>query len=213
MQNIYLKQMEIGPMQNFQYFIGCQRTRQIAVVDPAWDMERLLSEAENDELEIRHILLTHGHPDHMEGAAELSRRLEIPVYISENEAPFYMPHIQRLRHIIDGQKIPIGKVELQCIATPGHTPGCMCFRIGDILLTGDTLFIDGCGRCDLPGGDPQRMYDTLYHVIKRLPDDLIIYPGHSYGPSSFCTLGKQKQTNPYLTCKSKKDFLEHRMGY
>jgi len=211
--DIYLKQMEIGPMQNFQYFIGCAKTRQVAVVDPAWDIDRLVSEAESDELQILMILLTHGHPDHMEGAAGLSKRFDIPAYISQDEAPFYMPHLQRLHHLSNGEKISIGKITVECIATPGHTPGGMCFRAGDVLITGDTLFIDGCGRCDLPGGDPQQMYDTLYHVIKKLPDSLIVYPGHSYGPSSSATLGRQKQTNPYLTCAGKKDFLEHRMGY
>lgn len=211
--DIYLKQMEIGPMQNFQYFIGCEKTRQVAVVDPAWDIDRLISEAESDQLQILLILLTHGHPDHMEGAAELSKRFDIPVYISQNEAPFYMPHLQRLHHLSNGEKIVIGKIAVECIATPGHTPGGMCFRAGDVLITGDTLFIDGCGRCDLPGGDPEQMYDTLYHVIKKLPDNLVVYPGHSYGLSSSASLGRQKQTNPYLTCSNKKNFLEHRMGY
>ncbi len=210
--DVYLKQIEIGPMQNFQYFVGCAKTRMVAVVDPAWDMVRLLEEAEKDDLQIAMILLTHGHPDHMEGAAGLSKRLDIPAYISKNEAPFYMPHLQKLHLLSDGEKILVGRIEIDCLSTPGHTPGGMCFQAGNFLITGDTLFINGCGRCDLPGGDPEQMYETLYHIIKKLPDELIVCPGHSYGPAASASLGEQKQTNPYLTCGDRKDFLERRMG-
>jgi hydroxyacylglutathione hydrolase len=209
---VILKQMEIGPMQNYQYFIGCDETRQVAIVDPAWDTDRILQEAETNQYQIVRILLTHGHSDHTEGAGRLSEALGIPVIISADEAPFYLPECPDLRTVHDHDRIPIGKINLECLSTPGHTPGCMCFKCGDILLTGDTLFVSGCGRCDLPGGDAAQMYHSLYDVILKLPDSTRIYPGHRYGPSSSADLKSLRQSNAYLTCRTKEEFLATRMG-
>ena len=208
-----LYQMEIGPMQNFQYFIGCPQTKHVAVVDPAWHVDKLLQSAERLKYTITKILLTHGHPDHCDGAAELAEKLNIPVLISQDEASFYVPDSPNLEAVKNNQKICIGNIEIECISTPGHTPGCMCFKCGDILLTGDTLFVNGCGRTDLPGGDPEVLYHSLYNVILKLPESTIIYPGHKYGPSDHAALAQQKDTNPFLTCKNKEEFLKSRMGY
>ncbi len=208
-----LKQMEIGPMQNYQYFIGCDETRQVAIVDPAWDTDFILKETENNRYKITMVLLTHGHPDHTEGADRISKELNIPVLISEDEAPFYMPECRNLQKIHNGDRIGIGNIDVECLSTPGHSSGCMCFKSGDILLTGDTLFIGGCGRCDLPSGDAEKMYHSLYDVILKLPDATQIYPGHRYGPWPSSTLEKQKQYNPYLTCQTKEEFLTTRMGW
>ena len=205
--------MVIGPMQNFEYFIGCNETHQVAVVDPAWDINTLLKEADDNHFSITKILLTHGHPDHTEGADMLAQKLNIPVLISADEAPFYTPDCHHLEAVRNGTIIQIGNVHIECIATPGHTPGGMCFKCGDILLTGDTLFVNGCGRCDLPGGDAKALYHSLYEVILKLPDSTIIYPGHRYGPWDSSTLGKQRTSNPYLTCTSEEEFLKTRMGY
>jgi glyoxylase-like metal-dependent hydrolase (beta-lactamase superfamily II) len=206
--------MEIGPMQNFLYFIGCDETNEVAIVDPAWDINFIIQEAEKHGYTITKALLTHGHLDHCEGAAEITDKLNIPILISVNEAPYYQPpNCTNLETVRNGQKIPIGHIEVECISTPGHAAGCMCFRYGDILLTGDTLFVNSCGRCDLPGGDAKALYHSLYEVIMKLPDSTIIYPGHKYGPWTSSTLAKQKECNPFLTCKSEEEFLKTRMGY
>ena len=205
--------MEIGPMQNFQYFIGCDETRKVAVVDPAWDVDALLTEAKNNNYQIVMVLLTHGHMDHVEGVEKISEKLTIPVLISADEAPFYLPESGRLKKIHNHDQISVGNIIIECLSTPGHSPGCVCFKCGDILLTGDTLFIGGCGRCDLPGGDAEQIYHSLYEVILKLPDSTLIYPGHRYGPWPSSTLAKQRVNNPYLTCTSKEEFLTTRMGY
>ena len=200
-------------MQNFEYFIGCSETKQVALVDPAWDVDFLLKTAEEKGYTIVKVLLTHGHPDHTEGAEAITEKLNIPVLISENESPYYMPECPHLQKIKDGEQIGIGNITITCISTPGHASGCMCFKCGDILLTGDTLFVNACGRCDLPGGDAEKLYHSLYDVILKLPDSTIIYPGHRYGPWPHSTLEKQRKANPYLTCKTKEEFLTTRMGY
>lgn len=199
-------------MQNYIYFIGCDETRQAAVVDPAWDTNLILQEAEHNDLKIIMVLLTHGHADHVEGAGRIADALNIPVIISTDESPFYIPECQNLQKVHDRDRIPIGRIDVECLSTPGHSSGGLCFHCGDILLTGDTLFINGCGRCDLPGGDVEAMYHSLYDVLLKLPDSTQIYPGHRYGPWPSSTLKKQRASNPYLTCRTKDEFLT-RMGY
>ncbi len=210
--NLIIKQYEIGPLANFLYILGDQSTKEAALVDPAWDVPFLCQEADKAGLKITSVFLTHGHPDHVNGLPEILRTHDIPVYISRHEAPFYKPKIKNLIEIEDRSTLKVGTIEFQTIVTPGHTPGCQLFLSGKQMITGDALFIDGCGRCDLPGGDPEQMYHSLYDIIMRLPDDITIYPGHNYGPTKTDTIGHQKKTNPYLQCSSMEEFLGERMG-
>jgi len=209
---IILKQLAVGPMQNFAYFLGCAKTKQVAVVDPAWEVDRLRSEAAKENLTITRILLTHGHYDHSDGVDELLATHDVPVYTSKHERNADNWPAKNLKKTSDGDVISIGEVKVECIWTPGHTSGGQCFRCGDILLTGDTLFINACGRCDLPSSGPEAMYETLYKKIMSLPDATVIYPGHAYGSKPYDTLGNQKKTNPYLRAKNRDEFLEKRMG-
>ena len=211
-KNLILKQMELGPLQNFIYFIGDAAANEIALVDPAWDVSFLCGEAKRLGCKITAVFLTHGHPDHVNGLAEFLSKHDVPVYISKSEAPFYKPRHKNLVEVKDREKLRVGSLEFECILTPGHSPGCQCFRNQDVLITGDTLFIDGCGRCDLPGSDPKAMYHSLYRVIMPLPDSTLLFPGHNYGPLKYATLAAQKKTNPYLQCHSLMEFLEERMG-
>jgi glyoxylase-like metal-dependent hydrolase (beta-lactamase superfamily II) len=210
--NVIFKQMEIGPMENFQYFIGDERTKEIAVVDPSWDVDYLCGEAKKNGYKITAVFLTHGHPDHTNGVAQMVKRHPVPVYISKHELGILKPRVKNLIEVNDREKLKTGNIEWECFHTPGHSPGCQLFKHDDILIAGDTLFIDGCGRCDLPGSDPKRMYYSLYDVVMKMPDSTMIYPGHNYGPAPFATLASQKKTNPYLTCKSMEEFLSQRMG-
>jgi len=206
------KQLPLGPMANFLYFIGDAAAKEIAIVDPAWDAPYLIREADKAGHKIVAVLLTHGHPDHVNGLDDLLEHRDIPVYISAHEADYYTPACKSLRKVNDGDKIKIGNIDILCLHTPGHSPGCQCFKIGDILIAGDAIFIDGCGRCDLPGGDARVMYNSLYNIIAKLPDSTVIYPGHDYGSVPFATVKEQKRTNPYLQCKSQDEFLRQRMG-
>ena len=199
-------------MENFQYFLGDARSKEIAVVDPAWDVDHLCVEAKNNGYKISSVLLTHGHPDHVNGLKEVLTRHDVPAYISRHEAPFLKPKHKNIVEVEDRQKIKIGGIEIECLLTPGHTPGCQCFLHKNVLISGDTLFIDGCGRCDFPGSDPGKMYNSLYKVILKLPDTTVVYPGHNYGPTPSATLASQKRTNPYLTCADIEEFLSERMG-
>lgn len=218
-EELILDQIEIGPMANYAYFIGDKDANTIAVVDPGWEIERLNYLIKEKGYRVACVLLTHGHYDHIDGLNEFLDVFDVPVYLSKADMEFFDIRLNRIIPTVDGQKIKIANVELQCILCPGHTPGCQSFyylpvdkTTSPVLLTGDVLFIGACGRCDLPGSDPGAMYDTLYYKLMALPDNALIFPGHAYGRLSFDTLGNQKRKNPYLTCQSKDEFLNERMG-
>lgn len=225
-QGIYLRQVELGPMQNFVYVVADPVTREAVVVDPAWEIDRVLRIVEQDDLKLKAALITHFHPDHLggdfmgrhiQGAAELlQRNLPIKVYIHKTEAD-YAGRIAGLSASdmvrTDGtEELSLGGHGLRFLHTPGHTPGSQCFLVDGRLISGDTLFIGGCGRVDLPGSDPAQMYDSLVNKLKALPEDTILYPGHNYADRVTSTIGAEKRQNVYMRFNRVEDFLGL-MGY
>ncbi len=208
---IIFEQIEIGPMENFIYFIGELSTKKVAVIDPAWDINFIKQHAAGKGFTITHLLLTHGHFDHI-NAIDGFQQGNLQVVVSKHEPKISSPPDLNLVKVDNGDIINIGNIALKCIHTPGHSCGSQCFKYKDILLTGDTLFIDGCGRCDLPGGNAESMFESLNTRIRPLPDSTIIFPGHDYGNERSATLAAQKKTNPYLTAETLNDFLHKRMG-
>jgi hydroxyacylglutathione hydrolase len=222
---IHVRQVELGPMANFVYLIGDPSTRRAAVVDPAWDVAAILDLAERDGYQIDKILITHYHPDHLggrlmglsiEGAAEMLSRVKAKVYLNKHEAD----GAKQIAGLSDsdlvkveaGDLFKVGELEVRFIHTPGHTPGSQCFLVEGNLISGDTLFVNSCGRIDLPGADPEAMYHSLNDTLRKLDDSTVVYPGHAYAPEPSTTIGAQKRTNPYMRFNSVDDFLQA-MGY
>ena len=209
-------------MQNFVYLIGSKETRKVAVVDAAWEIDRILRIAVADEMEITHAFVTHTHPDHVggrfagveiEGVTELLSKCKAKVVVHKAEAEFLKSlSASDMIKAESGDKIDVGGVEVQLLHTPGHTPGSQCFLVDNRIVSGDTLFIGACGRVDLPGSNPEQMYYSLMQKLMALPDDMILFPGHNYSATPTSTMGEQKKTNPYLRFTSLKQFLAS-MGY
>jgi glyoxylase-like metal-dependent hydrolase (beta-lactamase superfamily II) len=211
-----------GQMANFMYLIGDPETRRTFVVDPAWDVESLLRVAAQDGYEIAGALITHYHPDHVggdlfgvhiEGVRRLLEQVSVPLYVNKHEAAGLkiITGVSEgdLRKMDDGDTLELGSLELRFLHTPGHTPGSQCFLVGERLVAGDTLFVQGCGRVDLPGGDPDEMYFTLTQKLAKLPAATVLYPGHHYGPTETSTIGEELRRNVYLRVGSLDDW--HRL--
>jgi hydroxyacylglutathione hydrolase len=222
---LYLRQAQIGPMANYVYLLGDPVSRKVAVVDPAWDTNAICNFVEKEGYQIDKILITHYHQDHLgghmmgqsiEGSAEMLKRVKAKVYVNKHEAE----GTKRVAGLSDsdlvkvdaGDVIKVGDIEVKFLHTPGHTPGSQCFLAAGNLIAGDTLFINSCGRVDLPGSDPEAMYYSLNQTLKNLDDATVVYPGHAYSNESSSTIGKQKRTNMYLRFETLDDFLEA-MGY
>ncbi len=217
---IYLRQLEIGPMQNYVYLVGDPQTREAAVVDAAWDVDAILDVAARDGMTITKALVTHFHPDHLggrfmgmsvAGATELVAKVPVKVYIHKREAGF----VHRVSDLSDsdlvavdgGDTVQVGNVPVTFVHTPGHTPGSQCFLAGGNLISGDTLFIGSCGRTDLPGSDPAEMYHSLNSTLRSLPEETVVYPGHNYADRATSTIGHEKRRNMCMRFDSVEDFL------
>jgi len=220
MSEIYFKQLELGPMQNYVYLIGDAESREAAVVDAAWDIDTILSVAGEDGYRVTKNLVTHFHPDHLggdlmghsiRGAAELLEKTGAKPHIHKAEVPF----VQRIAGLSGpdvvpveaGESVEVGNIPVTFLHTPGHTPGSQCFLVGDALVSGDTLFIGSCGRVDLPGSSPEDMYHSLVDVLGALPDQTILFPGHNYADRPRSTIGEEKRTNTMMRFRNLKDFL------
>jgi glyoxylase-like metal-dependent hydrolase (beta-lactamase superfamily II) len=190
------------------------------VVDPAWDVDSLLQFLDQSELRLVGVLVTHYHPDHVggeifghhiEGLSKLLSERPVKVHVNANEA-------EGLRLITGlstsdlvthqgGDEVKVGGLSVKLVHTPGHTPGSQCFLVNSHLVSGDTLFIGGCGRVDLPGGDAEQLYYSLTRVLAGLPDSTVVLPGHNYAPKRRSTLGEEKATNYALRMRSLDDWL------
>jgi glyoxylase-like metal-dependent hydrolase (beta-lactamase superfamily II) len=207
-------------MVNFCYLIGDRAAGEALVVDPAWDVEGLVAIADRDEMQLVGALATHYHPDHIggelfghvvEGLARLLELKGMKVHVQREEAQGvrFMTGLSDSDLVLHdgGDRVRVGEVDIELVHTPGHTPGSQCFLVRDRLVSGDTLFVKGCGRVDLPGGDPEEMYRSLTERLAKLSDDVVLYPGHDYGDRPTSTLGEERQGNYYLRVPNLEDWL------
>ncbi len=199
-------------MENFVYLVHDHQTNTAAIVDPAWEVERLLALARKQGIQITDILLTHSHHDHVNGIETVLEQTDAQVHLLKSEARFWGKTLVRPKLHHGGDSIILGSTTIDILHTPGHTPGSACYHVGSDLIAGDTLFVFGCGRCDLRGGDPEAMFHTLKRIKAELPGDTILHPGHNYAPTHpTATLEAQYQGNPFLHFDQSEDFVEYRM--
>lgn len=206
-------QIEVGLLRNFNELIADKKTAICAVVDPAYEVDRLLREARQRDWRIETVLITHTHPDHVEGVEEMARATGATVYVGagELETLARAAPSAKLVPLVGGEQIAVGELRVEAIATPGHTVDGRSYLVEDNVCTGDTLFIGGCGRTDFPGGNPRILWQSLQRLA-ALPEETRVYPGHDYGQTPTSTIGWERTTNPYLLCKSEAEFVALRTG-
>jgi glyoxylase-like metal-dependent hydrolase (beta-lactamase superfamily II) len=205
--------LELGPMENFVYLIHDHATDRAAVVDPAWEVPRVLALVQQLGVRITDILLTHSHHDHINGIEAVLRVYDAQPHLLRDEARFWGRYLDLPTLHRGGDVIGLGETEIGVLHTPGHTPGSACYQVGGKVITGDTLFVFGCGRCDLSGGDPEQMYVTLKDMAGRLPSDSVILPGHNYAQKTTSTMQEQLEGNPFLHFDTPERFVHYRMHF
>lgn len=207
-------------MVNFVYLIGDRDTGEAIAVDPAYAPGEIVDLLEEDGMRMVGAFATHYHADHVggdlfghdiAGLCELLERTQVPVHVQRAEAPWVerstgLGRGELVEHDGD-EEISVGAIRVRCIHTPGHTPGSQCFLVEGRLVAGDTLFLQGCGRTDLPGSDPAAMYDSLVNRLARLDDDVVVFPGHLYSAEPSATLGETKSSNPVLAPRSADEWM------
>ena len=197
-----LIQIPLGPMKNLAYIISDNETKKTAIVDPAWEIEKILDITKRNNLNIIYIINTHSHSDHISGNEEIIKQTNAKL-ISYYKSP-RKPDIP----VSENDEITLGKTKMKFIHTPGHCPDSICIIIGNKILTGDTLFVGNCGRIDLPGGNIDELYTSLFTKIYKLDDKLEVYPGHDYGEKPFSTIEYEKKHNYVLEPRNLNEFRE-----
>jgi len=194
-------------MVNFVYAIGDRRTGECVLVDPAYAVKELVDLVGADGMTVAGALATHYHPDHVggsmmghtiEGIAELLGHVDVPIHVQNDEIEWVTKATtvtaEHLIGHVSGDVLTVGGIDISLLHTPGHTPGSQCFFVDDRLIAGDTLFLEGCGRTDLPGSDPAKMIESLRRLAE-VPDSTILFPGHRYSIASSATMDVVKETN------------------
>jgi glyoxylase-like metal-dependent hydrolase (beta-lactamase superfamily II) len=207
-------------MVNFVYLIGDRETGEAVVIDPAYDPAGILDVLAADGMRLTGALATHYHPDHVGGSMmgfeiagvhQLLELASVPVHVQADEAPL----VQKVTELTDadlvshagGDVVMVGEIPIELVHTPGHTPGSQCFMVDGALVSGDTLFLEGCGRTDLPGGDPVALYHSLTHTLSKVPDDAILFPGHMYSPANAASMGDTRRVNFVFRPRSEQEWL------
>jgi hydroxyacylglutathione hydrolase len=204
--------LELGPMENFIYIIEDHATKRAAIVDPAWDVDEILQLCQLKGLNVTDILLTHCHHDHINGVEEVLDKTDAQVHLMKAENDFWNPGFIKPHTLYGGDSIQLGETEIQALHTPGHSKGSACFKVGNQLIAGDTMFVFGCGHCRLAGSDPETLFKTLQKLKLEMPAQTIILPGHNYSPEHpTSTMAEQIHGNPFLHFDNQYDFIKYRM--
>ncbi len=206
-----IKQIEVGHMAVFAYLVADDGGGEGLVIDPAADTDHIIAVARKHKIDIKYIVNTHGHVDHIAGNVEMKAKTGAPIIVHEDDAPMLTstPAIMLRMFgakqsppaditVRDGQLITVGNTSLQVIHTPGHSPGGIALYAPGVVFTGDTLFVEAVGRTDLPGGSWPLMLHSIQTRLLTLPDDTNVYPGHNYGRMPTSTIGHEKKYNPFL---------------
>lgn len=195
-------QIPVGQMANFTYILADENSRESAVIDPSWDLEKIFAILNKNGWKVKYIINTHTHFDHILGNEQVAAVTGAKIIQHKESTEKYDLPVE------DGQIIEVGKIVIQVVHTPGHSKDSISLVVdNELVLTGDTLFVGNCGRVDLPGSDASELYHSLFEKIATLQESLTVYPGHDYGWKKTSTVGEEKRTNYVLKPRSKEEFV------
>lgn len=209
---VEIEQLLVGRMAVFCYIVSCSETNTALVIDPGGDEDRVAGRVKEKKLDLKYIVNTHFHGDHSCGNLRMKEITGAEILIHEMDAPFllepaavelmaklgFKPSPPADRTVKDGDTIELGRLSIAVLHTPGHSPGGMCLLVEDNLFTGDTLFVGGIGRTDLPASSHTDFMKSIREKLLVLPDETVVWPGHNYGPNPSSTIGLEKVANPWL---------------
>jgi len=207
-----VKQMMVGMMGVCCYIVACDETKEAVIIDPGGNEDDILTACQQENLKVKYIVNTHGHPDHVCGNRQLKEATGAEIVMHSADADFFsQSSVEQFfsqlglpasppvdKRVEDGDTLTFGNETLKVILTPGQTPGGICLYSHPNLFTGDTLFAGGVGRTDFPGGNTQQMMTSIKERLLSLPPDTIVWPGHGYGGDR-STIGQEKTGNPFIT--------------
>ena len=207
--SVKIHSFQCGHMKNMSYILVDEGAHVAVIIDPTWEVDRLINFIIDHSYKLEAIWLTHTHYDHIQGLTQCEKIFKkLPVFVHKEEIDAI--DVSNACEIHDGQLLLLGRSRWQVYHTPGHSPGGCCFYSQPHLITGDTIFINGCGRADIPGADVHYLYNSI-NRLKQLPGDTIIYPGHHYALKKTDYLENQVKKNKFLKSKSKAEFIQLRM--
>jgi hydroxyacylglutathione hydrolase len=208
---MFVKQIQVGGFAVFAYIVACKVTNEALVIDPASEEDRIFKEAKNRGYNIKYIVNTHSHIDHVMGNRRMKELTNAEIIIHEKESSALIQQSSSMMQMFhaepsppaditvkEGDIITIGETSLRVIHTPGHSPGCICLYHNGMVFTGDTLFVGGVGRTDLGGGSLQQLVSSIREKLFVLPNEAVVAPGHNYGDAPKSTIGREKVNNPYV---------------
>jgi hydroxyacylglutathione hydrolase len=194
-------QLQVGNMQNFTYVLEDEETKDAVIIDPSWDLDLVIETLERNTLKAKYVINTHHHFDHTIGNDAIVKHTKSKILQHESST------LKNDIRLSDGEKIKFGNSELTVVHTPGHSKDSICLVGDGKIFSGDALFVGNCGRVDLPGGSAKELYHSLFDIICKLDDNLVLYPGHNYGSSPNSTIGKEKKTNFVLQPMTEEEFV------
>jgi hydroxyacylglutathione hydrolase len=198
---LFFKQVKLRG-DNFSYIIACDASKEAAVVDPSFNADALIHMLREQSLSVKYVINTHSHGDHVAGNGALKSTFDAKIVAHQSA------RLSKDVGVADGDVLRLGSLSIRVIHTPGHSPDGICLLVGNILLTGDTLFVGECGRTDLSGGSSIELYHGLFDKLMKLDDNVTVYPGHDYGVKPYSTIGEERRTNYTLTKRTLDEFVE-----